>query len=344
MRAIVYTAPQQVATVADWPEPEYGPHDVVVAMRAVGLCGSDLTVYDGHRPTPSVPWVMGHEGGGTVVAVGSEVRDRHVGQTVVIEPNYPCLDCAACRSGVTSDCSHRVIVGMNAPGLLAERVAVPARFTWPLPDGTPDELLACFEPLAVGRAALRRAGVSAGQRCLVVGAGSQGLFLSLSLQALGAEPWVTDPHEGRVALAEQLGARRAPLDGETYPHVLETSGAPQAFATALGSVASTGTVTLIGLGHQPVQLSVADVVRRGLTLRGSIIYDHPRDFADTRESLRDSGMQPQRTLNPGVAPEAAAEAFAEARSAPGKSWIDLSGWADTPAADVDGRVAQPLPH
>jgi len=262
MRAIVYTAPQQVATVADWPEPEYGPHDVVVAMRAVGLCGSDLTVYDGHRPTPSVPWVMGHEGGGTVVAVGAEVRDRYVGQTVVIEPNYPCLDCAACRSGVTSDCPHRVIVGINAPGLLAER----------------------------------------------------------------------------------LGARRAPLDGETYPHVLETSGAAQAFATALRSVASTGTVTLIGLGHQPVQLSVADVVRRGLTLRGSIIYDHPRDFADTRQSLQDSDMQPQRTLNPGVAPEAAAEAFAEARSAPGKSWIDLSGWADAPAADVDGMVAQHLPH
>jgi alcohol dehydrogenase/L-iditol 2-dehydrogenase len=237
-----------------------------------------------------------------------------------------------------------VIVGMNAPGLLAERVVVPARFAWPLPDGTPDELLACFEPLAVGRSALRRAGVTAGQRCLVVGAGSQGLFLSLSLLALGAEPWVTDPHEGRVALAEQLGARRAPLDGETYPHVLETSGAPQAFDTALRCVASTGTVTLIGLGHHPVQLSVADVVRRGLTLRGSIIYDHPRDFADTRDSLRDSDMRPQRTLNPGVAPEAAAEAFAEARTAPGKSWIDLSSWAAPSDVDAAVSVEEPLHH
>ena len=344
MRAIVYTAPQQVATVADWPEPDCGPNDVVVAMRAVGLCGSDLTVYDGHRPTPSLPWVMGHEGGGTIVAVGTEVRDRHVGQTVVIEPNYPCLACAACRSGVTSDCPNRVIVGMNAPGLLAERVAVPARFAWPLPDGSPDELLACFEPLAVGRSALRRAGVTAGQRCLVVGAGSQGLFLSLSLLALGAEPWVTDPHEGRVALAEQLGARRAPLDGETYPHVLETSGAPQAFDTALRCVASTGTVTLIGLGHHPVQLSVADVVRRGLTLRGSIIYDHPRDFADTRDSLRDIDMRPQRTLNPGITPEAAAEAFAEARTAPGKSWIDLSSWAASSDVGAAVSVEQPLHH
>ena len=330
MRAIVYLAPQQVKEVQDWPEPQCGPFDVVVRMRAVGLCGSDLSVYDGHRDVPSLPWVMGHEGGGDVIAVGSEVTDRTVGQRVVIEPNIACLDCPACRSGVTSDCNRRRILGMNHPGILAERVAVPAEFTWPVDGDCPDEALACFEPLAVARSAVRRSGIGQGDLALVVGAGSQGILVALSLLAVGAVPHVTDPHEGRVALAESLGARRAdPADG-TYPFVFETAGPPPAFASAMRAVASTGTVTLIGLSHEPVQLSTADVVRRGLRLVGSIIYDHPRDFADTRDVLRHSDIRPERAVNTGIGPEDAASAFAEARSTAGKSWIDLSSWRSPP--------------
>ena len=326
MKAIVYTAPQQVMLVDDWPEPECGPTDVVVRMRAVGLCGSDLTVYDGHREVPSSPWVMGHEGGGDIVAVGSDVDGRHVGQRVIIEPNFPCLQCPACRSGVTSGCTTRVILGINHPGILAERVALPAQFTWPVVDGWPDEVLACFEPLAVARSAVRRSGVGPGQPALVVGAGSQGIFVAMALLAVGAVPYITDPHDGRVALAEKLGARRADPSDDTYPYVFETAGPPAAFATAMRSVASTGTVTLIGLSHEPVQLLTSDVVRRGLTIVGSIIYDHPRDFADTLEAVSVTDIRPERAVQTGTPPEYAESAFAEARSTAGKSWIDLTGW------------------
>lgn len=325
MRAIVYTGPREVRVVDDWPEPVCAPDEVVVQMRAVGLCGSDLSVYDGHRDLPSLPWLMGHEGGGDLVEVGELVRDRALGQRVVLEPNIACLSCPACLSGVTSDCPKRRILGMNAPGVLAERVAVPAAFALPVPADWPDEVLACFEPLAVARAAVRRSGVRAGQRCLVVGAGSQGVLLCLALQAVGAEPFVTEPHEGRLAMAERLGAGRADLDGPGFPHVFETAGAPAAFATALRAVASTGTVTLIGLTHEPVCVSTSDIVRRGLTLRGSIIYDHPQDFEQTRTAV-EQGLQPQRAVLPGIEPARAAEAFAGARDLPGKSWIDLTGW------------------
>lgn len=326
MKAIVCTGPRQVAVRDDWAEPECGPRDVVVRMRAVGICGSDLSVYAGHRSLPSLPWVMGHEGGGDIVAVGSQVTDRHVGQRVVVEPNHPCLGCRACSSGITSDCDRRRILGMNAPGLLAERVAVPARFAWPVPASWPDEVLACFEPLAVARAAVRRAGVGAGDACHVIGAGSQGLFACLTLLALGAQPYVTDPHDGRVALAEKLGARRADLHQGGFPYVLETSGAAPAFATAMTSVASTGTVTLVGLGHEPVELSTSDVVRRGLRIIGSIIYDHPQDFAETRAVLEGSDLAPERAVQAGTAPDRAAAAFADAGGVPGKSWIDLTRW------------------
>ena len=326
MKAIVHTGPGQVQLVDDWPEPVCGPDEVVVQMRAVGLCGSDLTVYDGHRDVPTLPWVMGHEGGGDVVAVG-DACDRAVGERVVIEPNLPCLACPACLAGTTSDCPKRRILGMNTPGILAERVAVPAAFALPVPASWPDEVLACFEPLAVARAAVRRAGVRAGDPCLVVGAGSQGLFVCQSLLALGATPYVTEPHPGRLALAERLGAVPTDLtgDGPDVRFVFETAGAPAAFATALRAVASTGTVVLIGLTAEPVQLSTADVVRRGLTLVGSIIYDHPHDFVDTRAAVV-GGLHPERAVQQGFVPSRAAEAFASARAVPGKSWIDLTRW------------------
>lgn len=325
MKAIVYTGPGQVRLVDDWPEPVCGPDEVVVQMRAVGLCGSDLSVYDGHRDLPQLPWVMGHEGGGEIIEVGDAGTERTVGQRVVVEPNLSCLECPACLSGTTSDCGKRRILGMNSPGVLAERVVVPAAFALPVPQNWSDQVLACFEPLAVARAAVRRSRVQPGTRCLVVGAGSQGLFVCLSLLAVGAEPYVIEPHEGRLDLAERLGAKRADLAGASYPAVFETAGAPAAFGTALRSVASTGTVTLIGLSHEPVQLSTADVVRRGLTLIGSIIYDHPQDFVETREAVA-AGLRPERAVHEGIEPARAAEAFAEARSAPGKSWIDLTRW------------------
>lgn len=327
MRAIVMTQPRQVEVVDDWPEPRATAGEVIVRMRAVGLCGSDLGVYDGTRATPALPWVMGHEGGGEIVAVGPGVTDRHVGQRVVIEPNYCCFACRHCRRGLTSACAERRIVGMNIPGLLAERVAAPARFTWPVPATVPDEALACAEPLAVARAAVRRAGVGDGDECLVVGAGSQGLFVCQALLAAGAQPFVTEPHEGRLALAESIGAKPLdPGDARDFPFVFDTAGVPAAWRISTSAAAPTGVIVMIGMSSQPVELSTLDITRRQLVVRGSLIYDHPGDFADTVATISDDVISPARVLWDGSDPAQAADAFARARSAPGKSWINLARW------------------
>lgn len=324
MRAVVLSAPGKVELVSDWPEPEPGPHDVVVAMRGVGLCGSDLSVFGGARSTPTLPWVMGHEGGGDIIAVGEHVNGREVGQRVVIEPNYACLDCQQCRSGNTSACAERGIVGINVPGLLAERVAAPARFTWPIDSNAPGELLATVEPFAVARSAVLSSGVSGQDRCLVVGAGSQGLLVCLSLLAIGAHPEVIDPHEGRARLAVDLGARHA-RDGNDYPFVFETAGDPAAVRDALDRTAPLGTVVLIGLNPADLPLSILELVRRQLTLQGKLIYNHPRDFADTLRAV-DHGVMPSRVIGARFGPNDAAAAFSQARTVVGKTWIDLSSW------------------
>jgi threonine dehydrogenase-like Zn-dependent dehydrogenase len=324
MRAVVLSAPGRVALMSNWPEPAPGPHDVVVAIRAVGLCGSDLSVYDGTRPAPELPWVMGHEGGGDIVAVGEQVHDRELGQRVVIEPNYPCMRCRYCRLGHTSACRERGIVGINRPGLLAERVAVPAQFTWPVDAAAPGELLATVEPFAVARAAIHGADVTAGDRCLVVGAGSQGLLVCLSLLALGAHPDVIDPHQGRAKLAVKLGARHAG-DGNDYPFVFETAGFPAAVREALDRAAPLATVVLIGLNQADLPLSILELVRQQLTLQGTLIYNHPDDFADTLKAL-DHGFLPSRVIGARFAPDDADAAFSQARTVVGKTWIDLSPW------------------
>src|SRR6266702_3208729 len=170
MRAVTLVAPGEIEVARDWPEPNCGPDEVVVTVRGVGLCGSDLSVVSGRRPVPRLPWVIGHEAYGIVSAVGARVTGREVGQRVVIEPNYPCFTCPSCVAGATSGCVRRRSLGLSVPGALAELIAVPAAFAWPVPDGWDAADAVCVEPLTVALSAVRLGAVQPGDRCLIVGA------------------------------------------------------------------------------------------------------------------------------------------------------------------------------
>jgi 2-desacetyl-2-hydroxyethyl bacteriochlorophyllide A dehydrogenase len=327
VKAITLVAPGELRRVDDWPEPVCGPNDVVVQVRGVGLCGSDLSVYDGKRAVPQMPWVMGHEGGGDIVAIGSEVTDRQVGQRVIIEPNFADLTCEFCQEGQTSACVNREILAINRPGLLAERVAAPAEFTWPVPDDWGDVAIACFEPLAVAHTAVRRSGVKPGDAVLVVGAGSQGLLVCQCLVAAGAQVYFSEPHEGRRALAEKLGARPAEeYEGDGYPFVFETAGVPPAWAPSLAAVRKTGTLVMVGFTNTPLEINTLDVVQRQLTLKGQLIYNHPDDFAATIASVSNGEFAPAGTVQAEFPVDDASAAFASARTVPGKSWLNFADW------------------
>jgi threonine dehydrogenase-like Zn-dependent dehydrogenase len=327
MKAATLVRPGEVMVTDDWPEPVAGPGDVVVAVRAVGVCGSDLTVIAGHRPVPRLPWVLGHEAVGDIVRIGPSVTDRAVGQRVVVEPNYPCLVCDQCRSGTTSLCPNRRIAGINEPGLLAERVAVPAGFTWPVAADLPLEDLVCAEPLAVALGAIDRVEVRRDEPCLVIGAGSQGLLVCLALLSRGVTPTVVDPNEGRLATAIGLGAVdgtdavRIEGDGERFAVVFETSGAPAALEQAVEVAAADARIAVIGQSEQPAQLSTFTVVQRRLTIVGCLIYDHPNGFAQTTDAL--ATIHPGQVLRGRFGLDDAARAFREARDQPGKPWISF---------------------
>lgn len=322
MRAVLLgESPWSLRVTDDWPEPSAGSGQVIVRVRGVGICGSDLALLSGRRRAPAYPWVPGHEAFGDVVMTGEGVDRARLGQRVVIEPNYPCLRCPSCRSGRTSMCQDRVIVGFSAPGTLAALIAVPAPFAWPVPAGLADADVVCLEPLTVALAAIRRSGAVPGDRCLVVGAGSQGTLLCTALLARGITPHVLEPHDGRLELAVSLGARAAEPGDTDFGVVFETSGAAAALSEAVTRAAPGATVVLIGLGGDATAVDTALVVRNQLTLRGSLIYDHPGDFAGTVTGPVDS---PGRVLRASYPLEQAPEAFRAASEVPGKTWIRLT--------------------
>ncbi|MGH2914694.1 MAG: zinc-dependent alcohol dehydrogenase [Solirubrobacteraceae bacterium] len=336
MRAVLTVGPGQMRVVDDWPEPAPDPGEVVVQMTALGICGSDLAVWSGHRPPPELPWIVGHEAIGTVVSLAPDVTGHALGDRVVIEPNYPCGRCSSCLAGRTSTCPARAIVGINSPGLLRERAAVPAAFAWPAPIGVADEDLVCAEPVAVAQTAVSTSRLGAGDRCLVLGAGAQGLFVCQLARAIGGEVAVIEPQPARLELARALGARPAD-EQDQYPFVFETSGTGAGVRTALQRVEPGGTVVLIGIPHQDVPVPIATVVRNQVRVIGSLIYDHPQGFARTLELLAQGDLAPSRVLGARFEIESGPEALAAAATLAGKAWISFASAAVGSYSSVSSR-------
>lgn len=323
MRAAVLTAPKTMELITV-PDPTPGPGEVLVRMRALGLCGSDLGVWSGTRPAPETPWIMGHEGGGEVIAVGEGVDPARLGEVVVVEPNYPCLTCQACAAGVTSVCPERGIVGLNMPGLLAELVVVPDPFAHRLPQAAADPaMMAVLEPLAVARVAVETAAVPQGADVLVTGAGSQGLLVVQLLVAAGARPWVMELDPARVAHARQLGARDAAEEHapDVFAHVIDAVGSPGLWQALLPRLAAPVTITVIGMSDEPLPVTTKQITRGRMMIRGTIIYDHPQDFRATIAAVEAAEVDPGGVLTEPVPFSRADEAFTAAGTAPGKTWI-----------------------
>jgi (R,R)-butanediol dehydrogenase/meso-butanediol dehydrogenase/diacetyl reductase len=184
-------------------DPTPGAGEVVVAVEACGICGSDLHLVD---VLPMPGHVMGHELAGTVAAVGDGVEGWAVGDPVMPLSLSTCGRCEACRSGRPRKCATALMLGVETPGGYAEYAKAPAHDLVRLPDGLDLGVAALTEPLAVARHAVGRGAVQAGETTLVIGAGPVGLAVALWLRHLGAGAVaVSDPQAGSRAKAEALG-------------------------------------------------------------------------------------------------------------------------------------------
>ena len=321
MRAALLVEPGRVV-VDEVPDPEPGPDEVRIAVGGVGLCGSDHSVFSGRWEVRSYPWIMGHEAFGVIDSVGPGVSDERVGESVVVEPNVACFECDVCHGGLTSACRGRQSLGMNRPGALADQIVVSSRFAWPAPHASARDLV-CVEPATVANAALRRLRAPLPKSALVVGAGAQGLTMSLTLINRGLEVHTHDINEHRVEFAAELGAG-AVTKGATFGLVVDTVGTPASMETAMEHLAPAGTVICLGLDSRPLGLTSQTLVRSQATVQGSLTYDHPIDFAATLEELAARRIEPGRVVTDEYPLSETQTAFDNSASTRGKTWINVA--------------------
>ena len=268
------------------PVPVPGPGEVLVRVRSVGVCGSDIHYFEHGRIADFVvesPLVLGHESSGTVVAVGDGVDDLPAGTTVAMEPGVPCAACEQCRAGRYNLCPDvQFFATPPVDGTFCEYVVLPRAFAHPVPDHVSFDAAALVEPLSVGVWACRKAQVQVGTRVLVTGAGPIGVMAALVARAHGAsQVTISDVNVDRLAFADELGfatvdSRDVHLPDAVLADVLiECSGAAPAIDTGIRSVAPAGTVVLVGMSPGTMaELPVGVIQGRELWVTGTFRYAH----------------------------------------------------------------------
>ena len=265
--------------------PSPGPHQVLIEVAAVGICGSDVHYYDHGRIADFVvrePLVLGHEASGTIRALGSEVTDRQVGQRVAMEPQETCGRCQECLSGRYNLCPQvEFFATPPIDGAFTQYVVLDSMRAHPVPDNLSDEAAALIEPLSVAVWAAQKAAVQPGDRVLVTGAGPVGLLCADVARARGAA-WVgvSDTNDYRLEVAVQRGASQAinakagALADQVDPVdvVLECSGAAPAIHGAFAAAAPAARIVLVGMGAADLELPVALIQIKELVVTGTFRY------------------------------------------------------------------------
>lgn len=282
MRAAVLVEPGRIE-MQDRPVPRPDPGDVLVRVSSVGVCGSDTHYYRHGRVGGFVveaPLILGHEAAGTIVDVGENVDRGRIGERVSIEPQRPDPDSDETRRGLYNLCPHmRFFATPPIDGALCEYVTIGAEFAHRVPDSISDDAAALCEPLSVGIAAVRKAGVDGRSRVLVTGAGPIGIVVTQLARAYGAtEIVVSDPDEARREQATAFGATEV-LDPTAQPITdlgvdafIDASGAATAVADGIRAVRPAGKVVLVGSGAEAMELPTQVIQNRELVLTGVFRY------------------------------------------------------------------------
>jgi len=271
--------------VRDIPEPKPGPGEVMIEVRATGICGTDIHIYDDEfRSYP--PVVMGHEISGVVAAVGEGVEGLEIGARVTTETYYrTCEHCRFCRSGQVNLCPERRSLGSAINGGFARYTVVPQRNIHRLPDGISFEAGAVSEPLACCvQSLLFTSRVVPGDLAVISGPGTIGLLTFQLCRAAGARTVVlgTSVDEGRLALAKQLGADRvvnvqqedalaivqAMSDGYGADVVCECAGVEASAQNALRLVRRGGRFVQVGLYGHPIRWDLEQVPYKEIIVSG----------------------------------------------------------------------------
>jgi len=294
------------------PKPVRGEGEVLVRIRRIGVCGTDMHIFTGDQPYLSYPRVMGHELAGEVEEA-PEGSGLGPGDPVYIIPYIACGSCVACRKGKPNCCTKIGVLGVHRDGGLAQYLSVPQNYVKKA-DGITLDQAAMAEFLAIGAHAVRRANVERGQKILVVGAGPIGIAVALFSKLRGARVTALDGRADRLefcrdtvgveAIVSLGDSTRDELerltDGEFFDVVFDATGSPKAMEAGFAYVAHGGTYVLVSIVSADIRFSDPEFHKREMTLMGSRNAT-AEDFETVVQAMRD-GLVPTAALHTHDAP------------------------------------------
>ena len=330
MKAIQISEPS-VMKVIDMAEPQMGDDEVLLKMKFVGFCGSDLNTFRGGNPMVKMPVVPGHEVGAEIVSVGKNVPESlKPGMTVTVNPYTNCGKCASCRNGRVNACQHNETLGVQRWGAMREYLVLPWEKVIPAGDLSP-RTCALIEPMSVGFHAVNRAQVTDIDVVMVIGCGMVGMGAVVRSALRGATVIAADIDDEKLALAKEMGASYAINTKTEDAHarlmeitsgfgpdvVIEAVGSPMTYQMAVDEVAFTGRVICIGYAKSEVAFQTKYFVQKELDIRGSR-NAQPSDFRAVIHYLERGTCPVDRLISNVVKPEGAFDAMQEWAAAPGK--------------------------
>jgi len=270
----------------DVPEPRPGAHEVVIRVKRIGICGSDIHVNHGLHPFTSYPVVQGHEFSGVVEAAGQGVTGFRAGDKVTATPQIVCGRCRPCLRGDYHICDSLKVQGFQAPGCAQELFVVSAEKTVKLPAEFTFEQGAMVEPTAVAVHAVSRAGEVSGKNIVVLGAGPIGNLVAQVSRSAGANVLVTDLSDFRLGIAKQCrlphtsnanqeelaAAARRVFGEEGFDIALECVGIEATLSAAVDTIGKGGTIVVVGVFGEKPRVAMGLVQDRELTLVGTLMY------------------------------------------------------------------------
>ncbi len=300
MKALLYTKPYCLE-YSDFPDPAAGDDEVLINVKACGICGSDVHGFTGKTGRRIPPLIMGHEAAGIIEEVGKNVSGFEKGDRVCFDSTVYCSKCQPCRMGLYNRCEKRQVLGVSTPefkrhGAFAEYVAVPWWIVSKIPENMSFVQSALLEPASIGTHAANRAPISTNDTVVVIGAGTIGLFILQAARLRGAaRVIVADINEFRLVLAKKLGADKVinPLKSDLRETIFketknrgadvtfEAVGYAQTFRDGVSLTKTGGHLVAVGNLEKTAEFNLQELVARELTFTGS--YASSGEFRDCIE-------------------------------------------------------------
>lgn len=297
MKALIYTKPY-CFEYSDFPDPAVGDDEVLISVKACGICGSDVHGFTGKTGRRIPPLIMGHEAAGIVEETGESVKGFEKGDRVCFDSTVYCNKCQPCRKGLYNRCEKRQVLGVSTQefkrhGAFAEYVAVPWWIVSKIPENMSFTQAALLEPVSIGTHAANRAPISSNDTVVVIGAGTIGLFILQAARLRGAaKVIVSDINEFRLDVARKLGADKVvnPLKSDLRETILketknrgadvtfEAVGYAQTFLDGVSITKTGGHLVAVGNLEKTAEFNLQELVARELTFTGS--YASSGEFRD----------------------------------------------------------------